>query len=186
MLSEIRALRLRLGLSQEQFAARLSVPTETFRTRDSGRRPTPAPVLQRAKHTIATYINDTQLLPLKQLAIEFGVHVRTLRAAANKGKLLVHLSKRSAFGRPIRCTTRKEVQRFNSVGYGRSGAPRISVVPLPRVPTDYDGGLLDNTSARRIRHALIFRRRPCEEYSPTDAGTVHRGEIDIPSVCDPS
>ena len=157
-MSELRALRRSLGLSQQQFASRLSVPTETFRTWDSGRRPTPAPVLQRAKHMVASYVDDRQLLPLKQLATEFRVHVRTLQAAANTGKLPVHFSQRSAFGRPIQYATRKDVQRFKSAGYGRSGGPKTNVAPLPRVPADYDARLKYLRRCLELSQELLAQR----------------------------
>ena len=78
----LRELRHSVGLLQEEFAALLGVPLETFRTWDSGRRPLPPPILQRARAAVADHARRTELLPLDQLAAELGVHVRTLQAAA--------------------------------------------------------------------------------------------------------
>src|SRR5580765_7678351 len=85
---EIRSLRLRLQLSQPQFAALLGVSAETYRTWDSGRRAVPEAWLARA-HGLTTTDDPGQLLPLHQLAQELGVHVRTLRHAARAGRLVV-------------------------------------------------------------------------------------------------
>ena len=46
--NELRELRRAIDLGQREFADLLSVPLETLRTWDSGRRPIPTPVLHRA------------------------------------------------------------------------------------------------------------------------------------------
>ena len=51
--NELRALRRATGLGQREFAAELAVALETFRTWDSGRRPVPTPVLQKARAAVA-------------------------------------------------------------------------------------------------------------------------------------
>src|SRR5258706_5319299 len=97
---ELRALRRAVGLGQREFAARLSVPLETLRTWDSGRRTVPARVLLRASDAVAHHRHQHERLSLEQLAKELGVHLRTLQAAARTGRLASHFSVRSAFGRP--------------------------------------------------------------------------------------
>ena len=99
---EIRALRQRIGLSQQECAALLDVPVETFHTWDSGRRAVPVDALHRARRAIAEYGRRTELLPLAQLAAELRVHVRTLQAAARTGRLDVQFYETSVFGRPRR------------------------------------------------------------------------------------
>jgi len=86
-MSELRQLRRTAGLGQREFAALLSVPLETFRTWDSGRRPVPGLVLHQAAAAIARHQRQCELLPLDQLARELHVHVRTLQAAARTGRL---------------------------------------------------------------------------------------------------
>jgi len=138
MVSELRELRRQLALSQAEFADRLGVPAETLRTWDSGRRPAPAPVMRRARDAACRCVDETELVRLKQLATEFSVHPATLQAAAKTGKLVVHFSEKSAFGRPILYGTRGEVKRFKAVHYRRSGGQRTLQKPLTAVPPDYD------------------------------------------------
>jgi DNA-binding transcriptional regulator YiaG len=146
---ELRELRRSAGLTQREFADLLSVPLETLRTWDSGRRLAPPHVLQHAKVAIE-HARNTELLSLDHLASEFGVHERTLRAAARTGRLLVTFSQRSAFGRPIRLATRMAVHTFMQKDYGRYGGQSPAVAPLPAVPRDYDERL------KRLRRRLRF------------------------------
>jgi transcriptional regulator with XRE-family HTH domain len=78
--NEIRIIRLRLQLSQAQFATLLGVSVETYRTWDSGRRLVPNESLDRAR-AVATTNDPDRLWSLGELATELGVHVRTLRDA---------------------------------------------------------------------------------------------------------
>ena len=82
---EVRDLRRAIDLRQREFAALLSVPLETFRPWDSGRRVIPVAALQRAREVVAHYRQQHKLLPLSQLAKELHVHVRTLQAASPRG-----------------------------------------------------------------------------------------------------
>jgi hypothetical protein len=61
---------------------------------------------------------------IDQLAREFGIHERTLRAAARSGRLVVELSTRSAFGRPIR----RELHLTQAELAAKIGAARKAVV----------------------------------------------------------
>jgi DNA-binding transcriptional regulator YiaG len=135
---ELRELRRSAGLRQREFADLLSVPLETLRTWDSGRRPIPLPVLHQAKVALTQCARNAELLSLDHLAREFSVHQRTLRAAARTGRLHVRFSTRSAFGRPIRVATRAAVQAFIRKDYRRDGGQSPAVVPLPSIPRDYD------------------------------------------------
>jgi ribosome-binding protein aMBF1 (putative translation factor) len=96
---------------------------------------------------VTQHARNNERLSLDQLAREFGVHKRTLRAAARTGRLEVTFS-RSAFGRPIRLATRAAVQAFMRKDYRRYGGQSPAVAPLPSVPEDYDKRL-----RRRIRAA---------------------------------
>src|SRR5947207_15106662 len=94
--NEIRSVRLRLQLSQSQFATLLRVSVETYRTWDSGRRLVADEWLDKARAIAAT--NDpNRLWSLRQLATELGVHVRTLRDAARTGRLDVLYENRFVF-----------------------------------------------------------------------------------------
>ena len=135
---EVRDLRRTIGLGQREFAALLTVPLETFRTWDSGRRQIPAPMLQRARAAISDHARQTELLPLAQLANEFHVHIRTLRAAVRTGRLDAHFSVKSVFGRPLRFATRAATERFMATHYRRFGGQQVCPAPLPTVPPDYD------------------------------------------------
>jgi transcriptional regulator with XRE-family HTH domain len=86
-MSELRELRRSVDLGQREFAALLSVPLETLRTWDSGRRAVSTRIMQRAAAAVATHKQRQELLPLDQLANELGVHIRTLQAAARTGRL---------------------------------------------------------------------------------------------------
>ena len=65
---EIRELRRAAGLKQREFAALLSVPLETLRTWDSGRRAVPLVVLQRARAALVHHHRQRKWLPLDELA----------------------------------------------------------------------------------------------------------------------
>ncbi len=69
-MGEIRELRPRVGLSQQECAALLNVPLETFRAWDSGRRMVPAAALQRARTVVIEHARQTELRPLDRLAAE--------------------------------------------------------------------------------------------------------------------
>lgn len=111
-MSEVRELRRRLGLSQRECAALLSVPLETFRVWDGGRRMIPTAVLRRASTAVVEDAHRTEFLPLSRLASELGVHVRTLQAGARTGRLDVQFSSKSVFGRPLRLATRAAGEKF--------------------------------------------------------------------------
>jgi DNA-binding transcriptional regulator YiaG len=136
--SVLRDLRRAVGLKQKAFAALIDVSVETLRTWDSGRRPVPPAILQRARKAVVDLPRNTELLSLDQLARELGVHVRTLRAAARTGRLVVQFSSRSVFGRPIRFATRSAASAFME-RYYRQSYSRTARRPSPpdmHVPSD--------------------------------------------------
>src|SRR4051812_8964754 len=111
-MNELRELRRAIGLGQRQFAALLSIPLETFRPWDSGRRVVSVAVLQRAREAVSHYQRQHERLPLCQLATELRVHIRTLQAAVRTGRLAAHFSVKSIFGRPRRLATRAAAEQF--------------------------------------------------------------------------
>jgi DNA-binding transcriptional regulator YiaG len=137
-MTALRELRRAADLSQQEFAALMSVPVNTFRMWDSGLRPAPLDAVYRARLAVAEHARNTQFVSLAQLACELGVHVRTLRAAARTGRLVVRFSSRSAFGRPIRFATRSAASAFME-RYYRQSYSRTARRPSPpdmHVPSD--------------------------------------------------
>jgi DNA-binding transcriptional regulator YiaG len=158
-MTEIRELRLAVGLLQREFADLMRVPVNTFRMWDSGLRPVPPQFLQRAKTVVADRTRETELLPLVRLARELGVHLRTLQAAARIGRLTVEFSSKSVFGRPMRFATRAACERFMDTHYRRFAGQPMCPSPLPEIPDDYEQqlrtlrrrlGLTQDGLARRI------------------------------------
>ena len=133
----LRDLRRNAGLTQQGFADLIDTPVNTFRMWDSGLRPVPAHVLPRARRATIEHARQTQLLPLSELATELGVHVRTLQAAARTGRLDVHFSEQSVFGRPRKVASRAAAERFIRTHYRRFAGQAPCPAPLPSVPPDY-------------------------------------------------
>ena len=138
LINDLRELRRAIGLGQRAFAALLSIPLETYRPWDSGRRGVSAAVLQRARAAVVHHQRQHELLPLDQLAKELHVHVRTLQAAARTGRLDAHFSVRSAFGRPVRSASRAAGDQFIAKHYRCFSGQEVCPLPLPTVPDDYD------------------------------------------------
>ena len=134
----LRDLRRNAGLTEQGFADLIDTPVNTFRMWDSGLRPVPAHVLPRARRATIEHARQTQLLPLSELATELGVHVRTLQAAARTGRLDVHFSEQSVFGRPRKVASRAAAERFIRTHYRRFAGQAPCPAPLPSVPPDYD------------------------------------------------
>jgi len=149
-MSELRKLRRAVGLGQREFAALLSIPLETFRPWDSGRRVVPVTVLQRAREAVAHYQPQNELLPLDQLAKGLHVYRRTLQAAVRTGRLDAHFSVKSVFGRPVRFATRAAGEKFMATHYRRFAGQQAFPSPLVAVPDDYREQL--TSLRRRLRH----------------------------------
>ena len=148
-MTDLRELRRAASLSQHDFAALMSVPVNTFRMWDCGRRPVPAPMLHRARAVLAQHARQTELLSLGQLADELHVHLRTLQAAVRTGRLEAHFTVKSVFGRPRRFATRAAGERFMATHYRRFAGQQTCPSPLPTVPDDYDQQL--RILRRRLR-----------------------------------
>jgi DNA-binding transcriptional regulator YiaG len=157
-MNDLRDLRRTIGLGQREFAALLSIPLETLRPWDSGRRAISVAVLQSARDLVAHHARQTELLPLDQLANEFHVHVRTLRAAVRTGRLDAHFSVKSVFGRPRRLATRAAAEQFMAIHYRRFGGQKPCPAPLPTVPPDYDQQLQALRRRLRLTQAGLARR----------------------------
>jgi DNA-binding transcriptional regulator YiaG len=122
----------------------LGVPLNSLRMWDSGVRPTPGTILERVQVTVAEAIRDRRPLSLPVLATELNVHVRTLQAAARTGRLEVHYSTRSIFGRPQRLSTRAAGKTFLRTYYKRYGGQAAGRFDLPpAVPADCRRRLLE-------------------------------------------
>ena len=117
--SALRATRARLNLSQAECAVALGVALETFRTWDSGRRPSPPAVVRRAE-ALTVKRPSHQRLPLHILASELNVHVPTLRAAARDGRLTATFNPRPCFGKLTATATREAGARFMAMWYRRT------------------------------------------------------------------
>lgn len=147
-MNDLRDLRRNAGLTQHEFATLLGVALESLRTWDSGRRRVPPRALEHAKRAIDDRQRRMELLSIDQLARELGVHERTLRAAARNGRLAVQFFSRSAFGRPVRRTSRRARDEFMRRYYCHFEGHGPATPPLPVVPHDYD------TRLRRLRQRL--------------------------------
>jgi hypothetical protein len=143
-----------------EFAALLSIPLETYRPWDSGRRVVSAAVLQRAREAVVHHQRQFELLSLDQLARELHVHLRTLQAAARTGRLEAHFSVRSAFGRPIRGASRAAGAQFMAKHYRCFSGQEVCPLPLPLVPDDYDDRLRDLRRRMRLTQGLDGLARP--------------------------
>jgi DNA-binding transcriptional regulator YiaG len=152
--SVIRRLRVQAGCSQAQFADLLGVSPDTYRVWDSGRRQPPPSII-----TMARRLCDTEcgrLLPLARLAAEYGIHVRTLRHAAQDGRLSARFSARMAFGKLVAFASRDAVEQFQRRFYRRNTrwTPRPAS-PIARVPDDYDRVLVQLRATWRLSQAAL-------------------------------
>jgi DNA-binding transcriptional regulator YiaG len=169
----LRELRSDARLSQRAFAELLAVPVNTFRMWDSALRPIPIGIMERAKASVRKHATDTEPLPLDQLASELDVHMRTLRAAARTGRLVVRLSSRSAFGRPIRFATRSAASAFMERYYRQSYSRTARRPPPPdtHVPPDFANRLLQVRRALRLTQAEL-----AEEIGAASKAVVYQWE----------
>ena len=154
-MNELRELRRSAGLGQSELAVLLSVPLETLRTWDSGRRSIPVLALRRATAAVALHQRQKELLPLAQLATELGVHVRTLQAATRTGRLEAHFSVRSVFGRPIRFASRAAGAQFLATHYRCFSGQQVCPAPLASVPDNYDRQLRALRQRRRLTQGAL-------------------------------
>ena len=104
-MNALRRLRLQMGLSQGEFATRLGVAEQTYRTWDSGRRIPPRSIVHKARRLKET--DSGKLFLMQILAAEYRVHVRTLRKAARDGRLEAQILRSRGMGRGIRRELRR-------------------------------------------------------------------------------
>jgi DNA-binding transcriptional regulator YiaG len=147
-MSDFRELRRSAGFSQAQFAALVGISLESCRAWDSGRRPVPTATLAQARTAVAEHAKLNELLSLRQMAAELGVHVSTLQLAARTGRLRMQFHTRSVFGRPMCRVTRAAGKEFMRAGYWQRAERLGCTPPLVSVPNDYDERL------RRLRRRL--------------------------------
>jgi len=170
---EIRVLRLKLQLSQPQFAALLGLPKETYRTWDSGRRAVPEVWLTKARE-LAAIEDPLRLWSLSELAAELGVHVRTLRDAARSGRLEVTYENRVVFRNAVpkatRAAGRAFIERYYKQSYSRF-APKAQAPQQTPVPPDYDRKL------RQIRtHLGLTQTALAERIGAAGKAVVYQWE----------
>ena len=170
---EIRRLRLRLQRPQAVFADLLGVSTETYRTWDSGRRPVPNGLLDRAR-ALAAGCDPERLWSLQALATELGVHVRTLRDAARSGRLAVTYDNRVVFRNLVPKATLAAGHAFIK-RYYRQSYSRFALKPRPpertAVPSDSAARLL------RIRHELgLTQARLADQIGAAGKAVVYQWE----------
>ena len=145
----LRECRDALGLSQLSFAAQLGVSLETYRTWDSGRRPTRPEILTRANE-LALRADPHALRPLEMLARLIHVHVKTLYAAAKDGRLRVTYDTRTTF-RSLRArATVADADAFLHSYFKKALWPKERPASLSwaQIPSDYDD------QVRRVRRRL--------------------------------
>ena len=155
VVNELRSLRHSVELSQLQFALLLGVPVNTFRMWDCGMRPLQLDVLGRAREVVAEHHRQHELLSLDALATEFGMHERTLRDAVRAGRLEVHLSTRSMYGRPIRRATRASVIEYRD-RYYRQSYSRTMRKPARPAPVDVPPDYAERVTLTRHRLRLTL------------------------------
>ena len=142
--SEIRSIREALGATQGEFAARLGVPVETYRTWDAGRQ-MPAPEMLTRARLLARTRHLNQPIGLDALGQLLGIHPRTLRHAARTGRLMVTYTTRTFCGRPIARATRQAGEAFKATFYRKYGwwRPRGTPPPAwPPVPANYHSRII--------------------------------------------
>ena len=136
---ELRQCRLRMQLSQAEFAKVLGVPVETYRPWDSGRRAAPEGILLAARLHAGSQPANEPLYPLATLAPLVQVHVRTLRNAARDGRLPVSFDTRTTFRRLRILASVADAIRFRRESFRRRpSAPRPVTPSWCDIPQDYD------------------------------------------------
>lgn len=169
-MNPLRRFRLGLGLSQPQFAVRLGIAEQTYRTWDSGRRTPPRSIVAKARHSVET--DGGRLLPLQHLADEFGIHVRTLRKATQDGRLAATFSARMAFGKLVAFASRDAVETFKRTYYrqtnqwNRPARPTVCVVP-----EDYDQVLVSLRTRLRLTQTAL-----AEQVGAANKAVVYQWE----------
>lgn len=151
MVTDLRQIRLTLRLSQEAFAERLGVSSESYRAWDSGRRETPHDVLERASTYTAQASEGP--VPLATLARQLRMNETTLRRAARDGRLTIVVEPYRASGRAVVRATRGAVEALRANVFGRTHrwTPRpLPNVALPDPPADAARRIAEIRSGLRL------------------------------------
>lgn len=136
---DLRQCRLKMELSQAEFAKRLNVPLETYRTWDSARRRVPESILVAARDHVTSHLAAEQLYPLPVLAGIVKVHVRTLRNAAHDGRLRVSYDTRTKFRRVRMLASVSDALRFKRDNFRRKPDHVGPLTPSwDEIPKDFD------------------------------------------------
>ena len=152
----VRRLRLQLQLSQAEFATRLGVAEQTYRTWDSGRRTPPRSIVSKAKRLQEM---TGGLLPMQRLADEYHIHVRTLRKAAQDGRLEATFSTRMAFGKLVAFASREAVGTFKLRYYRQTTQWNRPPKPIVcTIPDDYDRVLVTLRASLRLTQSGLADR----------------------------
>jgi DNA-binding XRE family transcriptional regulator len=104
---------------------------------------------------------SADLFPLDVLAHEFHIHPRTLRAAARDGRLMVQLSTRSVFGRPLRLASRAAMEDFVRLHYRQRYsryAPPVAAPVVTSVPANFASRLIGLRLRLHLTQAKLARR----------------------------
>lgn len=164
---------MRVGLSQAECAAALGVAVETFRTWDAGRRPAPEALVSRAR-TLQAKRPPHSRVPLQVLADEFRVHVRTLRTAAQDGRLRATFGSRPFFGKLSATATREAAALFMATWYRRTygrGRRRLVAVCRVTVPANYAAMLVG------LRHRLgLSQQQLADKVGAASKAVVYQWE----------
>lgn len=158
--TEVRRLRLQLKLSQAQFAKMLGVSAETYRTWDSGRRPVPGSWMDKVRE-FATTNDPHRLWSLQDLAVELGVHVRTLRDAVRSGRLEVTYGNAVVFRNPVPRTTLDAGRVFMQQYYKQCYSRFASKPPAPTrilAPSDWHRRIVDVRYELRLTQTQLAER----------------------------
>jgi DNA-binding transcriptional regulator YiaG len=137
-------------------ATRLGVAEQTYRTWDSGRRTPPRSIVSKAKRLQET---AGGLLPMQRLANEYGMHVRTLRKAAQDGRLQATFSTRMAFGKLVAFASRDAVETFKRRYYRRTTQWNRPPKPIMcTIPDGYDRVLVTLRARLRLTQSALAER----------------------------
>jgi len=96
---------------------------------------------------------------MQRLAAEYGMHVRTLRKAAQDGRLQATFSTRMAFGKLVAFASREAVETFNRCYYRQTTQwnrpPRATVCTIP---DDYAHVLVTLRARLRLTQGALAER----------------------------
>ena len=99
------------------------------------------------------------LLPMQQLADQYHIHVRTLRKAAQDGRLQATFSTRMAFGKLVAFASREAVETFKRRYYRQTTQWNRPPKPIVcTIPDDYDRVLVTLRARLRLTQSTLAER----------------------------